>query len=417
MTVYPLSSLRTLALHTQGLTTPNGRGDSPSLNELIQTVERLGCVQIDTLQMVKRSQYLVLWSRLGCYDPLDFDRLLCDPLHRYIFEGWQHAACLISLKDYRYQIPYQRLLKQQPSSRSVEWLAEPGTAELIQSVQERIRYGGAARTSDFEYHGPRRGSWWDWKPAKNALEHLYAWGDLMIAGRVNFQRVYDLTERVLPEWVDTRAPTIEERDRYWVESGLRTLGVCTPAQAGDYTYRKRTIAYPIVESLLAEGILHTIQSQLINGKTQDFLIHRDNLTLLEQVTDGAIAAQRTSFLSPFDNLFWAHRRDEHLWGFHQSLEAYLPAGKRVWGYFCLPILHHDRLVGRFDPKLERATSTLRIKALYLEPDIAPDEELVFDVALTMRDFLAFHQTTSLIIERSQPIMFGEKILSMIPDPS
>jgi len=124
---------------------------------------------------------------------------------------------------------------------------------------------------------------------------------------------------------------------------------------------------PQVEALLKEGILVSVNGQLSNSKIASLIVHRDNLPLLEQAADGSLHAQRTTFLSPFDSLLWAMRRDEQFWGFHQALEAYKPARKRIRGYFCLPILHKDRLVGRFDPKLERQNGTLRLKAIYLEP--------------------------------------------------
>jgi uncharacterized protein YcaQ len=373
-------------------------------------INQLGCVQIDTINVIRRSHYLVLWSRLGRYDPSDLDAL-SSPVDRHLFEGWQHAASLIPLTEYRYQVPHQRYLREHPAPMSVKWLAESGSAALLEQVRERIQQNGAVRGGDFEYAGPKHASWWDWKPAKNALEHLFAWGELMISERVNFQRVYDLTRRVLPDWVDTREPTHEERDRFWVARGAKALGICTARQAGDYTWMKVSRSKPHIESMVKDGILVPIQGQLANGKTTDLLVHRDNLSQLEQATDCSLRAQRTTFLSPFDSLFWATRRDEMFWGFHQALEAYVPALKRIYGYFCLPILHKDRLVGRFDPKLERKNGTLRLKTLYLEPDVKPDEELVAGVADSMRDFLAFHDAKDLIIERSQPVEFGKKLLA------
>jgi uncharacterized protein YcaQ len=280
-------------------------------------------------------------------------------------------------------------------------------------VLERIRKEGALRAADFEYQGPKRGSWWDWKPAKTALEYLYAFGELMIADRVNFQRVYDLTERILPTWVDTRPPTQEERDRYWVEQASLALGIGTPMQIIGYSYYKRNHLKPIVEALVSEGVLLSVEAELMNGKSNTFLVHRDNLERLQQASEGALRAERTTFISPFDNLFWAPGRDEQLWGFRQRLEAYLPAPKRTWGYFCLPILHKDRLVGRFDPKLERKTGVLSIKALYLEEGVVPDEELVSGVATAMRDFMKFHNAKELVIEKSQPVEFGEKLLQTL----
>lgn len=406
MPIYPLSAARTLALHTQQLTTPNGSEPAAARENIYRTVDQIGCVQIDTLQMVARAHYLTLWSRLGKYNPADFDALAFDPAERRLFEGWQHAASIIPLTEYRYQMPHQRHLREQPAP---VW----GSAELLEQVRERIRQNGAVRGGDFEYDGPKRASWWDWKPAKNALEHLYAWGELMISGRVNFQRVYDLTERILPEWVDTTEPTLEERDRFWVERGVKALGLCTPAQAGDYTWMKLTKAKPIAAALVEEGTLVEVQTELADGTTSELLIHRENLSLLEQAASGDIRPQRTTFLNPFDNLFWARRRDAAFWGFEKSFEAYVPAAKRKYGYYCLNILHKDRLVGRFDPKLERQNGTLRLKALYLEPGVKPDEELVSDVTAAMRDFLAFHKANDLVIERSEPTAFGEKLMAAL----
>ena len=413
LTIYPISAVRTLALHTQGLTAPNGAGSKPSLADIQQVVENIGCVQIDTLQMVRRSHYLVPWSRLGSYDPADFDRLIYDPTHRRLFEGWQHAASIIPLKEWRYQLPYQRRSREQPGDWYSRWLSEMHTAELLPVVLERIRSEGPLRASDFEYHGQKRGTWWDWKPAKFALEYLFAFGDLMISDRLNFQRSYDLTERVLPGWVDRSEPTVEARDRYWLARGAYALGICTPSQVADYTWMKMGKAKPMLEELTTEGVLMPVQAELVDGKVCELVIHSDNLPLLEKAVDELIKPQRTTFLSPFDNLFWARGRDQTFWGFKQALEAYKPAAQRVWGYFCLPILHKDRLVGRFDPKLERKNGSLRLKALYLEADIEPEEELIADVTAAMRDFMHFHNAKDLVIERSQPEEFGRKLLAIL----
>jgi uncharacterized protein YcaQ len=186
-----------------------------------------------------------------------------------------------------------------------------------------------------------------------------------------------------------------------------------PRHAGDYSWMKMTRSRPIVESLIKEGKLVQITGQLANGKTAELIIHRENLPVLEQIADGQLKAERTTFLSPFDNLFWAAGRDEQLWGFRKSLEAYLPAAKRTYGYFCLPILYKDRLVGRFDPKLFRKEGLLQLKTLYLEPGIKPEAELIQSIAAALKDFMAFHQAKDLSIDRSEPVSFGRKLLKAI----
>jgi uncharacterized protein YcaQ len=410
MTTYPISVLRTVALATQNLTDANGSECPANLDSLYQLIDQIGCIQIDTLHMVRRSHYLVPWSRIGTYNPDDFDSLLFGNPHR-LFEGWEHAASVIPLTEYRYQMPRQRNLREEPTSGHNRWLNELVQKDFVPQVLERIRKDGAIKVSNFESHGHPGGTWWNWRPAKVALEYLYSRGELMIADRDKFQRVYDLSERVLPKWVNMSEPTAEERDRFWVERGAKALGVCTTRQAGDYTWMKVSKARPPFEKLLKEGILLPINGKLASGQTADLVIHRDNMPLLEKAADGELKAERTTFLSPFDNLFWASQRDEMLWGFHKSLEAYLPATKRKYGYFCLPILHKDRLVGRFDPKLERKSGTLILRSIYLEPGVKLGGKLLKDVANCLRDFMKFHEAKDLVIERSVPAELGRKLLT------
>jgi uncharacterized protein YcaQ len=412
MTVYPLSAARALALETQCLTLPNGIEPTPTLDSVFETINTLGAVQIDTLQMVARSHYIAIWSRHGSYDPKLFDRLAYDATERKVFEGWQHAACFIPLQEYRYQIPRQRSL-QGITNGYTRWLALLQQPEIVEVVRARIAQEGALKISDFERGDHPGGTWWNWRPAKIALEYLFASGELMVSERKSFQRVYDQTERVLPEWAERNEVSAAERDRFWVERGAKALGICTPAQAADYTWMKPGIGKPMAAELVKAGVLVEVQVRLQDNETYTFMVHKDNLRLLQKAADGTILPQRTTFLSPFDSLFWARGRDEALWGFRQRLEAYYPAPKRVYGYFCLPILHKDRLVGRLDPKLERKDGILRLKALYLEPGVEPDDDLVGGVATAMRDFMTFHKAKDLLIEKSQPEPFGEKLMKSL----
>ena len=275
MTIYPTSVLRTVALRTQSLHNANGAISSTdkTRNKIYDIVSQIGCVQIDTLHMVRRSQYLVLWSRLGIYNPADFDALTSS-VDRRFFEGWEHAACIIPLKEYRYQMPHQRNLREHPTSWYNRWLNDTVQKDFVPQVLDRVRSEGALKVSNFESDGHKGGTWWNWRPAKVALEFLYAFGDLMVTDRVKFQRLYDLTERVLPAWVDVTEPTVEERTRFWVERGAKALGVCLPRHAGDYTWMKVTRSRPIVETLIKEGVLLPITGELENGKTVQLIIHR-----------------------------------------------------------------------------------------------------------------------------------------------
>ena len=412
MKTYPLSAARKLAVYSQGLAATKQIDATAKPEDIQKTVERLGCVQLDTLNLVQRSHYLVVWSRLGSYAPADFDALLYAPEKRVLFEGWQRVASIIPLKDYRYQLPRMERMRKNHSEGFLRWFDQEGH-ELMPMVLERIRKEGGLRAADFKYHGPRRGSWWDWKPAKTALEYLFAFGDLMIANRIHFQRVYDLTERVMPEWVDTAQPTMEQRDRYWMERAALALGICQPNQLIGYNYFQRRPVQAVLEKLVEEKVLITVEVMLEGDGKDRYLVHHDYLEVLQKIADGAIQAERTTFLSPFDNLFWAVGRDEQLWGFRQRLEAYTPASKRLWGYLCMPILHHERLVGRFDPKMERKEGLLRLKALYLEDGVDQEDELLSGVANAMRDFMNFHKAQELIIEKSNPMDFGVRLQKLM----
>lgn len=404
---YPLSALRTMALHTQFLTAPNGASPAPTHDTLVDLVTALGYVQIDTLNVVNRAHYVTVWARLGSYHLADFDQLIYTPHQRRLYEGWGHAASLIPLEHYRY---HRWRTDPDYSFNPVfrEWLKKDGHRQLVEQVLARIRSEGRLRVGDFAHDGPPRGAWYDWKPPKMALEALFAWGDLMVAERVNFQRVYDVKERVLPEWVDTTPVHAEAARRFCLEQAAKALGVFDLRNLTFYAYMRATPVRSEVKALVKDGTLLEIQGESLQG-IKKWMVHRDNLPLLQRLAGGEISAQRTTFLTPFDSLFWAGDRDQMLWGFKQILESYKPARERVYGYFSFPILHQNRLVGRFDPKLERESGALYLNALYLEPGIEPDDELVAGVATALRDFLAWHGAQSLKIEKSDPAAFGEKL--------
>lgn len=416
-TTYSLTALRALALYAQGLSSSTPLSAEP----IFSTIQKIGAVQIDTLQMVHRSHYLVLWSRLGHYSRADFDVLIYNSPnsptnHRQLFEYWYHAACIIPLSEYRYRLPLMNRYKTYETGWFSEKLRtmfeQPEYQQLKAHILHEIKQNGGARASDYEHKREMRGTWWDWKPAKHILEHLYNAGDLMIANRINFNRVYDLREKVLPEWVDTTVPSEDAMRRHLLEQSLKALGVCQPLQIADYTQMKRGDARHYIEAMVAEGLFVPITGTGDDGKTLSLVVHREQLLFLEKAADGVLPATHTTFLSPFDNLFWAQKRDEQFWGFEQTLEAYKPAPIRRWGYFCLPILYRDCLIGRFDPKMERKTATLRLKTLYLE-NTALDDEIVDAVAGAMRRFMAFHEAKSLVIEKSFPSEFGDKLMKAL----
>lgn len=405
--IYPLAALRALVLHTQRLTVPIPESPAPTADAIVDLFKALGCVQVDTLHVVHRAHDLTLWARFGAYDIDDFHALIYQDGARRLYEGWAHAASIIPLEFYRYhrwransQISFNPGFEQ--------WLGKADNRALMADTLEHIRAAGGRRVGDFEHDGTQRGTWYDWKPSKMALEALFARGDLMVAERVNFQRVYDVRERVLPDWVDTTPVSEDEGRRFCLEHAAKALGVFEARHLTFYAYMRSTPAKALVKALSDEGVLVAVQGESLDG-VRTWLVHRDNLPLLERAADGDLRTERTTFLAPFDSLFWAPDRDERLWGFQQLLECYKPAAERVYGYFSLPILYRDRLVGRFDPKLDRQSGVLTLNALYLEPGVEPDDALVAAVAGALRDFLAWHSAGALRIVRSDPAAFGAKL--------
>ncbi len=395
------------------------RGFRAGPEDLYSAVERVGWVQLDTLQVVNRAQYLTLWSRLGTYDTNLLDSLIFDSGSaspdngRRLFEYWTHAACIIPLTEYRNVIPLMRKRGQGRGGWHRRWASDPENRKLVQSFLGRIRTEGAARPSDFRTEKKSPGSWWNWDHAKIALEYLYDIGELAISNRVNFQRIYDVRDRVLPHWVDRTEPSEEDALKRLLEISLKSLGVCEPAQVGDYFHMKRTEAKPLVDSLIADGTFKRVDATLADRKTHELLVHKGNLPLLDMAADEELKPRRTTFLSPFDSLFWARDRDMSVWKFWQVLECYKPEADRIWGYFCLSILDRDRLVGRFDPKMERSTGVLRLKKLYLEPGVRPSARLASSIARAMRDFMRFHNAHDLVIEHSDPPDFADKLTAAL----
>lgn len=404
-TIFPLAALHATVLHSQHLTAPNGSPTPPTSDQIVDLVKALGYLQIDTLNVVNRAHTFTLWSRFGSYDIDSLHQQLYTPGQRRLYEGWGHAACILPLEHFRYH-------RWRTIPDYTAWLNKDGSRELTVQTLARIRAEGALRGGDFTDDEHKGGQWYDWKPSKMALEVLFAAGDLMVADRVNFQRVYDLRERVLPGWVETAPVDSVEGRRFCLEQAARALGVFEKRSLTWYAYMWAAQGTPIIKTLLEDGTLVEIQGESMHG-IQKWLIHRDNLDLIQRAADGEIKPGRTTFLNPFDSFFWARERDQKLWGFNQVLECYKRPQERIYGYFCIPILHKDRLVGRFDPKLDRKTGLLNLISLTLEPRVAPDEELAADVAAAMRDFMAWHGAKELRIESSDPVEFGERVLKAL----
>ncbi|UCH56612.1 MAG: YcaQ family DNA glycosylase [Candidatus Bathyarchaeota archaeon] len=369
--------------------------------EILETIERLGCVQIDTINVVERAHYLTLWSRLGTYDKGFLHELAYTD--REIFEYWAHAASYIPTKDYRYFLSPMKT-RGEKLEEGYDWArANP---EVLKLVLDRVRKEGPLAAKDFEHKrkGPSKG-WWDWKPAKIALEALFGAGILLVSYRKNFQRFYDLGERVLPEGVDSTVPTEEERMRFLA---LRTIGCLGLTKAPNLRWyylpwsvaMKRTSKQwqATLDELVDKGVAIRFT---VEGERQPYYCLGEDANRMEDLEDG-FEFEDVRFLTNFDNMLWDKNRVKELFGFEKKLEAYIPASERKYGYFNLPILYGDRLVGRIVPKMNRKKRALIIHSVWHEPWFKPDEIFEDSFSETLEDFARFNGADMIDIMEDKP---------------
>ena len=383
---------RNLLLAAQGLDRrPRRRARK---TDVLETVRRMGALQIDTISVVNRSPYLVLWSRLGAYEARWLETLLAEGK---LFEYWAHEACFLPIESY----PLFRHRMLDP--HSMGWKYSHGWIERhpeqAQRVLRAVREGGPLRSADFERQDGKGGGWWEWKPEKRALESLFTAGLLMIARREGFQRVYDLRERVLPRWDDARLPSTEEAHRTLVLQSVRALGIAKAKWVADYYRMSKRETPSIVRRLAEEGALLTVE---VEGWKEPAYVHPGHRELAERAAAGALKPTLTTLLSPFDPVVWDRARGSELFGFDYRLECYTPAPKRVHGYFTLPILRRGRLVGRLDPKAHRKEGVFEVKAVHFESGVRLTAALLADVAGAIRECAAWHGTPRVRIGRSAP---------------
>lgn len=335
----------------------------PGAAHLRRIVDRLGLHQIDSVNVLVRMHYLPAFSRLGCYDRGLLERDAWGPKRgRRLFEYWAHEASLLPVGLHpllRWRMA--RAERGEIGWRTLRLFAHERRAEA-QAVLDRIAAEGPLAASDFE-NGGSRGGWWEWSETKLALEWLFWSGRITTATRRGgFERVYDLTERVIPGAV-LGAPTPDARSaqRALIAHGARALGVATAADLRDYFRLKPDEASHALAALEEEGVLLPVR---VEGWGQKGWLHRD-ARVPRRVSGAAL-------LAPFDPLIWERARTERLFDFRYRIEIYVPAAKRTHGYFVLPFLMDEALVARVDLKADRQNGRLLAHRITLEPG-APGE--------------------------------------------
>ena len=357
--------VRRLAVSRQRLTGTVPAAAGPQ--EIMSVAADLGSLQLDPISVVARSHLLVLWSRLGRYEPADVEGLLWR--ERRLFEYWTHAAAIVCMDD----LPIHSLLmRRYPSERHRrlrQWLA--ANQALRRSILRQLKAGGPLPTSAFEDRAVTAWQSSGWTTGRNVdrmLDLLWTQGRILVAGRRGQQRVWDLSERWLPDWAPTRRPPEREVVRLAAQRSLRALGVATARDIDRHFTAGRYPGLPgVLASLERSGRIERVRLAADGAeRRRPWYVHADDLALLERLASGDWRP-RTTLLSPFDNLIINRERTERLFGFSFRLEIYVPKAARRHGYYVLPVLHGDRFVGRVDPALDRGTGRLVVHAVHAEP--------------------------------------------------
>ncbi|MGU3411067.1 winged helix-turn-helix domain-containing protein [Microbacterium sp. M1A1_1b] len=365
---------RRVALVAQGFGRP--LPDSVTTRTLNAGIQRLGLLQIDSVNVFERSHYLPLFARLGAYDKALLDRLTMTRRGPHV-EYWAHEAAFVPRADlplFRWKMDAYRRRDAGPTR--IEGVER--TAAVRRELHALLRAQGPMPASAVEHESNvRRGPWWGWSDVKLGLEQMFRWGDAVSAGRSGFERVYALPDQVLPPGLLESAPERPDAIRELVARAARALGVGTRADIADYHRLRSDDTATAVAELQDAGVLLPVR---VEGWREPAWLHVD-ARVPRTVTADAV-------LSPFDPVVWFRRRAERMYGFHYRIEIYTPAPKRVFGYYVLPVLQDDALVGRVDLKSDRQRGVLRVRTAWQEPGAPLDPERL---AATLRRAAAWQR--------------------------
>jgi uncharacterized protein len=369
----PAATARRLLLAGLGLADDPRERATP---EAVQArIEAMGFVQVDSINIVERAHHLILASRLDGYRPALLDRLL--ERRRSLFENWTHDASAIPSRWF----PFWRVrFARYHDHTHAWWRARLGgePERLLAQVLSRIEQEGPLMSKDFARESTAgsggAGGWWGWRPEKAALEHLWRTGKLAIASRVNFHKVYDLTERVLPEAAALPRPSDADHLAWACRSALERLGVATTGEIADFWaaislqeaagWCAAAETRGEIEAVLSAGIEDGEDGQ--GGRPRRAWALPGWQERAERTPE---PPPRMRLLAPFDPILRDRKRTRRLFGFDYRFEAFVPGHARQHGYYILPLLEGDRLVGRVDPKLDRKEGILEIRAVWWEPGV------------------------------------------------
>jgi uncharacterized protein YcaQ len=380
---------RRVALAAQGFLDPPHT--PPTMRTVSRTLDRTGVLQVDSVNVLQRAHYMPLYSRMGAYD-VDLVRRAVEGRPRRIVEYWAHVQALMPVDLW----PVMRHRMARYRDGKHKWWGTVVTDELTDNLLAEIADRGASTARDLDDGLPRKKeSWgWNWSTTRRALDYMFMVGDVAIAGRNSqFEIRYDLPERVIPaQHLQAQAPPEAEANKELVRRAARSHGVATARDLADY-YRMRLqpkagihAAQDAVDALVADGELLPVT---VEGLTRTAYLHRD-ARVPRRVGARAL-------LSPFDPVVWERERTEALFDFFYRIEIYTPVEKRIHGYYVLPFLLGDRIVGRVDLKADRKTGLLLAKAAYAEPGAPP--ETAHELARELERLAGWLGLDTIVVER------------------
>ncbi len=380
---------RRLFVTRQRLADPSA---DPTATGLLDVVRDLGCLQLDPTSVVAPNHVLVPWSRVGSYERAALEGLRWD--ERQLFDYWAHAASIVLVED----LPIHRVVMRRfrtdetNQTRRIRTFVAENRA-LHRHILRRLRAEGplaARQIEDRSVQGWVSTGWTNERNVDRLLTFLWVRGDILVAGRQGQQRLWDLAERVLPPWAPTERLTVREAVRRASQRSLRALGV---ARARDIRLHYTREDYPGLDDVLVE---HERRGRIVPVEVRDdgrawpgrWHVHARDLDLVDRIEAGDWSP-RTTLLSPFDNLICDRARTELVFGFRYRLEIYTPKGRREFGFYTMPVLHGDRLIGRVDPRMDRARGVLEVLAVHLEPGVRATAEVRKAVGSALRDLGRF----------------------------
>jgi uncharacterized protein len=344
------SQARVLSLRQLGV-------DSDRDDSVMAVVDRLGLLQVDSVNVFERAHYMPLFSRLGKFDKTELESAM-GGFHPQLIEYWAHEASIVRLENwplYRWRMNAYR------DKYATKWGMEAGNKKLVEQITSQLQANGPMTSGQFETDAhQRKGSWWGWSDLKNALEYMFLVGDLVSGGRDSFKRLYALPEQILPQSILDHMPSDADAKKKLFLQAARAIGVGTYADIADWHRMSPTTNKKFFAELVEAGELLEVR---VDGWAQPGYVNAaTSLEGLDAKTPGA----RTTILSPFDPVCWKRDRIERMFGFEYRIEIYTPEPKRQFGYYTLPILHNRDLVGRIDLKSDRQGRKLLAQASWHE---------------------------------------------------